>query len=580
MATKVKKRQTVRDKKKVRSKTPAKVAPKKKARRKIATKKPSNTKAENPIVKARRKSSRKSSKRISVKGKTQSNSTVAKIRMYRHGLGDCFLLQFPRTDSAGVYRLLIDCGLITVAKNPKAAMTELVENLATTTDSSLDGVVMTHEHWDHVSGFSTQQVQEQFDELTIGEVWYSWAEDPTNKLARKLRADRQAKLEASKAAAKALRQMARNPQLSADREQLTERAERVASLLGFFGVDDSEIEAANVAFNANGLGVESKKPKIGKTLSAYNYLLNRIDVRTRFLHPQGQPFKLPGCSDITVFVLGPPENEGMIKRSRPTRRGREVYEFGGDLAMDENLNLAFGRMAGDYDGVEDRPFDDRYQLDHGVITESSQTEPVPPASIAHIWKDAKADWRCITTDWTAAAELLALNLDNHTNNTCLVLAFELGSGGPVLLFPGDAQVGNWLSWQDVEWTFEDKGEKRVVSGPDLLSRTVFYKVGHHGSHNATLRGLGLEQMEHPDLTAFIPVSIAHARKSRWNEMPFIPLVERLREKTGGRVVLSDTKTKSPNINDLSALSSENANQFLDNLETNSLYYELSIEFDR
>jgi hypothetical protein len=41
---------------------------------------------------------------------------------------------------------------------------------------------------------------------------------------------------------------------------------------------------------------------------------------------------------------------------------------------------------------------------------------------------------------------LALQLDSDTNNTSLVLAFELGKSGRVLLFPGDAQVGNWLSW--------------------------------------------------------------------------------------------------------------------------------------
>ena len=39
---------------------------------------------------------------------------------------------------------------------------------------------------------------------------------------------------------------------------------------------------------------------------------------------------------------------------------------------------------------------------------------------------------------------------------------------------------------------------------DLLARAVFYKVGHHGSHNATLLQ-AFEKMNHPDLTALIPV---------------------------------------------------------------------------
>ena len=54
--------------------------------------------------------------------------------------------------------------------------------------------------------------------------------------------------------------------------------------------------------------------------------------------------------------------------------------------------------------------------------------------------------------------------------------------GPPLLFAADAQVGNWESWQTLEWKLDD-GTR--VTGPDLLKRTVFYKVGHHGSGNAT-----------------------------------------------------------------------------------------------
>jgi len=50
-----------------------------------------------------------------------------------------------------------------------------------------------------------------------------------------------------------------------------------------------------------------------------------------------------------------------------------------------------------------------------------------------------------------------------------------------------------------------------VTGPDLLARTVFYKVGHHGSHNATLRQQGLEQMKRLK-TAVIPVDEVVAKR--------------------------------------------------------------------
>ena len=55
-----------------------------------------------------------------------------------------------------------------------------------------------------------------------------------------------------------------------------------------------------------------------------------------------------------------------------------------------------------------------------------------------------------------------------------------------MLFPADAQVGNWLSWQSVKWPVG----ANEVKATDLMARTVYLKVAHHGSHNATL---GLEQ---------------------------------------------------------------------------------------
>src|SRR5437867_12940176 len=98
----------------------------------------------------------------------------------------------------------------------------------------------------------------------------------------------------------------------------------------------------------------------------------------------------------------------------------------------------------------------------------------------------------------AGAAEFALNLDSDTNNTSLALAFELNDGR-VLLFPGDAQVGNWESWHV---DADGKPRSWQVNGRDviarkLLERTVLYKVGHHGSHNATLREQGLERMTDP-----------------------------------------------------------------------------------
>src|SRR5262249_47041770 len=107
----------------------------------------------------------------------------------------------------------------------------------------------------------------------------------------------------------------------------------------------------------------------------------------------------------------------------------------------------------------------------------------------------------------------------------LALAIEL-ENGKVLLFAADAQVGNWLSWQDISWTIGD----RTVTGPDLLKRTVLYKTGHHGSHNATLQEKGLELMTELEI-ALIPVDHDMAVKKRWGKMPLPELEQRLNEIT-------------------------------------------------
>jgi len=94
------------------------------------------------------------------------------------------------------------------------------------------------------------------------------------------------------------------------------------------------------------------------------------------------------------------------------------------------------------------------------------------------------EWRRIDKDWLYSADQLALAMNDQTNNASLVLAFELEKGGKVLLFAADAQRGNWTSWSKKSW----KDEKNIIKAKDLLARTVLYKVGHHGSHNATLNG--------------------------------------------------------------------------------------------
>ena len=73
-----------------------------------------------------------------------------RIRMYRQGLGDCFLLTFP---TGGDRHVLIDCGVLKGTKGGANAIREVAANVMKTTNGTLAALVVTHEHWDHVSGF-------------------------------------------------------------------------------------------------------------------------------------------------------------------------------------------------------------------------------------------------------------------------------------------------------------------------------------------------------------------------------------------------------------------------------------------
>jgi hypothetical protein len=146
-----------------------------------------------------------------------------------------------------------------------------------------------------------------------------------------------------------------------------------------------------------------------------------------------------------------------------------------------------------------------------------------------------AGWRRIDQDWLLSAARLGLQLDNAINNTSLVLAFEFSDTGQVLLFAADAQIGNWKSWLTLNWKPEESGAvAQTVDTADLLRRTVFYKVGHHGSHNATLKEGGLEAMTDRGLVAAIPVDQNFANNTKHWDMPAPPLYEALQQRTCGR----------------------------------------------
>src|SRR5262249_4154869 len=109
-----------------------------------------------------------------------------------------------------------------------------------------------------------------------------------------------------------------------------------------------------------------------------------------------------------------------------------------------------------------------------------------------------------------------------------------------------AQIGNWKSWDELEWKVKNcDGDQETVCASDLLKRTVFYKVGHHGSHNATLKEGGLERMTSPNLVVAIPVDQAIANNTKHWEMPAEVLYERLKVLTKARILRPDYRWPTP-----------------------------------
>jgi hypothetical protein len=504
---------------------------------------------------------------------------AVKVRMYRQGLGDCFLLTFP-TGAERPFYMMIDCGVLLGTDDGADKMKEVVRDIIRTTGGRVDLLVATHQHWDHLSGFvqagdlfARADDKKTDGKLRVERLWLAWTEDPANRLAKQIRAKQKRREQALRATVQSLHALGAElereealrlgvpepkkpnnpPQDDSDRPlslRVSMAATQVEDVLGFFGATGS-----------------------GSTEDALE-IVRDCARATRFCRPDDDPITLRQVPGVRIYVLGPPENEELIKRSDPSKRQSEVYE---DPEHALNLDNAFFAAALPDETPESLrevslPFDRCYQIPaeqarqmrffqrHYYEEDPEQTR----------YKDQA--WRRIQADWTSMASQLALHLDNDTNNTSLALAIELVDSGKVLLFPADAQVGNWLSWADLSWTVNG----RKVDAHDLLRRTVLYKVGHHGSHNATLRDQGLEKMESGDLVALIPVHQEMAKKKKWN-MPFPPLYSRLLEKTNGRVLRIDDEEKIDDREPPDGVSRSLWKAFQRIVEDTDLYYEITIE---
>lgn len=459
-----------------------------------------------------------------------SHSYRARVRMYRQGIGDCLLVQLPRDDGDQPFRIVIDCGVVLGTPDATNIMHRVVDSLQratggdpqTETPGIIDLLVITHEHWDHVSAFN--QVPDWNERFEVRRVWAGWTENPRDEQARSL----------DKAKSMALSTLT-NASASFGAAD-TQEAATVNEMLAFFGVGPLADQEA--------FGVRAT------TRDGRDKALALAGDRLEYLDPGGEPRRLEGVDKARVYILGPPRNRKLLKKAAPTRSAPETYGFGaaeGGMIGIHILNAALqdatgGPFSPSFEipalEAENIAFFQEHYLNAAEVVVSDKADDrnekdEQEAAVSEMLGDAS--WRKIDHEWAGVASDLAMKLDSATNNTSLAFAIELEPDGDVLLFPADAQVGNWLSWHDVEWT----GLGKDKSAKDLLARTCFYKVGHHGSHNATLKEKGLQMMEHPGLIAMVPVNRAVAAKKKWTEMPLKELMEELSEKTRGRLLCAD-----------------------------------------
>jgi hypothetical protein len=468
-----------------------------------------------------------------------------KVRMYCHGFGDCFLLTFL---SAGtpVHRMLIDCGMLT---GDSGRLKTCIENIKVECEGHIDLVVQTHEHKDHISGFNLRDDNNKliWDGIDVDDVWLAWTENVIpggDELAIELKEKFKKK---KKALAKALglynqvigsaehESRMKTEFRGSDYHSAQQRyASALQQLLNFYDIGPDEVNKS--VHSAAELGLTMK--------DAMSYFINRNKKdgtpHINFWNPGDlADAQTTGLNGIKFYFLGPPKNYDLL-RKMDDKEHVEMYLS--DMGLSDNFYLALS------DANTDTlcPFNPRYSLKK---SDFKSEELRDPDNIWNLYYDPKYQWREISTDWLNNAGTLALHLDSYTNNTSLVIAIEFEASKKVLLFAADAQIGNWISWTESEkpdsrmpkLQWHDEVNNTKTTAFDLLERTVFYKVGHHASHNATAKKHGLELMTSKELAAMIPVDEEVAKKQGkqgW-KMPADDLYIRLQEKTKGRIIRLD-----------------------------------------
>jgi hypothetical protein len=403
------------------------------------------------------------------------------IRSYQVGFGDCFLVSFVYAE-ADQRHVLIDFGTTGLPhkKKPSEHMPRVAGELKKHIDKTgpLIAVVATHRHADHISGFGTDGRTGKSGEVIRGLkpllVLQPWTEDPD---AQPNATSATTAPGTEKGFLATLRNM---NDVAAKALQLADANPKWMSTaalkeLSFLGADNIANKSAVENLIAMGKATEKQKN------CGPRYL--------KFGDRSGLEAHLPG---VKVHVLGPPDLEQ--SDAIRSQRSKDQDEFWQLRTNTFSAGDAFaGRAA------------------------RGKGESVPP----------EARWFRNRLQNTSATGLLEIvrQLDAQMNNTSLILLFEVN--GKKLLFPGDAQLENW--------SYALSEAKNSADIRKLLAEVDFYKVGHHGSLNATPKKMLWEKFKKRQgkklETMISTMSGKHGKVSSKTEVPRKTLMTALRDES-------------------------------------------------
>ena len=414
--------------------------------------------------------------------------TSVEIRAYQVGFGDCFLLSFIYGESDKRH-VLIDFGTTGLpkrgTKTVKASqhMPLVAQDIARVCGNDrLTAVVATHRHEDHISGYGTDDATGKSGEiirsLAPRVVLQPWTEDPN----------------AARDATKATRDSSRSPKsFTAGRRD----KQAIAKMIFDLAASRPAWMSASIQRELSFLGMENiANVSAVRNLIAMGEAKGAKAVWAHHGSRSGLERLLPG---VKVHVLGPPDltQTESIRKQRQTDPDQFWHLLAGTTANAANPFASGLRRA-------------------SATRKMTATVPV------------EGRWFRNRLQSLRGSQLLEIvrSLDDEMNNTSLILLFEVF--GKKLLFPGDAQIENW-SYALSE--APDAAKTRA-----LLAGVDVYKVGHHGSLNATPRKLLWEAFTKrgPDKrlkTVLSTLPGKHGKVANKTEVPRRTLLAALRSET-------------------------------------------------